>query len=98
MNSLGLQGNVRPYLSVTNGQRVLEPLPDLLFAPEASRLELTHILGAAEGFETTIHQEGGATMFVVRSDSGTVMLVFDDDSDSLVTIVPLHEPGKRVLN
>ena len=77
---------------------MLEPLPDLLFAPEASRYEITQILGGAEGFETTIHQEGGATIFVVRAESGAVMLVFDDDSDRLVTIVPLHAPGTRVLN
>ena len=98
VNNFGYQGNVKPYLAVYGGELFVEPLPDLLFEPNASRLELTEVLGQAEGFETTIHQEDGATLFLVRGDEGTVLLVFDDDTDRLVTIVPVDAPGNRIMN
>jgi hypothetical protein len=98
---VNLAQNVQAYLSVENGEAVVEPLPGFSFAPDATRRDVYEQLREAMnqgGYFASVEQGDGATYFTVVGPRGRVVLVFDDDSDRLVTICPLHAPAVRAVN
>ena len=93
--------SVRPYLAFDDGNLLVEPLAGVTFSPTAGRREVHDRLRdfIAQGTcVASVEKKEGATLFHVAGPRGSVVLVFDDDSDRLLTIVPLHSPGSRLVH
>jgi len=91
---------LRPWLASHDGELLIEPVPGITLDPTASRLETSEHLEALTSFGVcgmTLQQEDGATYFTIVSGDHASMLVYDDDSDRLVAIVP-HTDDDRLWN
>ena len=86
--------SLRRWLSVQDGELLVEPLPGISFNASASREELNDHLTELASYgvlELALQQDDGATYFTILSNGEATMLVCDDDSDRLVAVVPIRE-------
>jgi len=93
--------NLRRWLAVHDGEVLLEPLPGIAFAPTATREEVNAHLNELAGYgvlEVALQQEGGATYFTIVANGEASMLVYDDDADRLIAVIPITDEAHRVWN
>jgi len=96
-----MSSDLRRWLSVHDGEVLVEPLPGIAFAPNATREEVNAHLTELAGYgvlELALQQEGGATYFTIVANGEASMLVYDDDTDQLIAVVPITNDSHRLWN
>lgn len=95
--------SLRPWLSVEDGELLLEPLPGISFAPTISRHDLNEHLTDLVSYgvcELALQQDDGATYFTLIANGEATLIVCDDDSDRVVAVVPMtgDDDDERLWN
>jgi hypothetical protein len=93
--------SLRPWLTVEDGELLLEPVPGISFDVATSRQDLNDHLMALASFgvcQMELTQDESATYFTITTTSGASVVVFDDQSDRIVAVVPLGESPDRLWN
>ena len=99
MSYLEVAPSIKPYLSVIQGKLMVEPLVGLAFPLGVGRQELQkflNIAAASTSLDVGISLEEEVTVFNIEESGVQSLLVFDNEMDSLITIVA--DVDKRVLN
>lgn len=99
MSYLEVAPSIRPYLSVIQGKLMVEPLTGLAFPLGVGRQELHKFLkiaAASTSLDVGISLEEEVTIFNIREGGVHSLLVYDNEMDSLITIVA--DKDERVLN